>query len=126
MKDMLLKMDFIIAETQALFDKYLGPCKTSLAQKKSRLILCQPTGDKCHTSPYPTVWQTEKTKFTISNMANVFARQQLDIGARFMLQHLNKLPNTENKTVVDLGCGNGVLGLHILHNSPKSNSYHQI
>jgi 16S rRNA (guanine1207-N2)-methyltransferase/23S rRNA (guanine1835-N2)-methyltransferase len=45
----------------------------------------------------------------------VFARQQLDIGARFMLEHLSKLANMNNKTVVDLGCGNGVLGLYMLN-----------
>ncbi len=114
------KAKLIQKSTQALFDKYLGPCKTSLAQKKSRLIFCQPTGDKFHQSPYPTVWHTEQPRFEISNLANVFARQQLDIGARFILQNLTKLPSFDGQTVVDLGCGNGVLGLHILHSSPSS------
>jgi 16S rRNA (guanine1207-N2)-methyltransferase/23S rRNA (guanine1835-N2)-methyltransferase len=108
------KANLIQKSTQALFDKYLGPCHTSLAKKKSRLIFCQPTGNKSHISPYPTVWSTDKPKFEISNLANVFARQQLDIGARFMLQHLAKLPDLQHKTVLDLGCGNGVLGLHVL------------
>ncbi len=52
--------------------------------------------------------------------ANVFARQQLDIGARFMLENLSKLTNMDNKTVIDLGCGNGVLGLHILNQNKKT------
>jgi 16S rRNA (guanine1207-N2)-methyltransferase/23S rRNA (guanine1835-N2)-methyltransferase len=109
------KANLIQKSTLALFDKYLGRVTTSLAKKKSRLVFCQPTANKSHTSPYPTVWHTEKPVFEICNLANVFARQQLDIGARFMLEHLAKLPNCEHKTVVDLGCGNGVLGLHILH-----------
>jgi 23S rRNA (guanine1835-N2)-methyltransferase len=109
------KASLIQKSTQALFEKYLGPTHTSLAKKKARLIFCQATGDKSHHSPYPTLWQTDKPQFTISNLANVFARQQLDIGARFMLQHLAKLPSCEHKTLIDLGCGNGVLGLHVLH-----------
>ena len=52
--------------------------------------------------------------------ANVFALQQLDIGARFMLENLSKLTNMDNKTVIDLGCGNGVLGLHILNQNKKT------
>ena len=111
------KANLIPKSMLALFEKYLGPTTTSLAKKKARLVFCQPTGDKYHTSPYPTVWCTENPRFEISNLANVFARQQLDIGARFMLQHFVKLPNFNGKTIIDLGCGNGVLGLHVLNSS---------
>lgn len=115
------KVNAIQKSTQALFDKYLGPCHTSLAKKKSRLIFCQATGQKTNISPYPTVWHIENPAFKISNLANVFARQQLDIGARFVLQNLHKLPPLANKTIIDLGCGNGVLGLHILHKNKSAN-----
>jgi 23S rRNA (guanine1835-N2)-methyltransferase len=113
------KATLIHKSTLALFEKYLGVTTTSLAKKKARLIFCQPSGITSHLSPYPTVWFTDKPRFEISNLANVFARQQLDIGARFMLEHLSKLANMDNKTVIDLGCGNGVLGLHI-HNQNKN------
>lgn len=114
------KANLIHKSTLALFEKYLGVTKTSLAKKKARLIFCEPTGNNDHSSPYPTIWFTDRPKFEISNLANVFARQQLDIGARFMLEHLSKLPNLENKTVIDLGCGNGVLGLHILNQKQQT------
>jgi 23S rRNA (guanine1835-N2)-methyltransferase len=114
------KATFIQKSTLALFEKYLGSTTTSLAKKKARLIFCQPTGCKSHASPYPTIWFTDKPRFEISNLANVFARQQLDIGARFMLEHLSKLANMDSKTVIDLGCGNGVLGLHILNQNKKT------
>ena len=114
------KATLIKKSTLALFEKYLGVTTTSLARKKARLVFCQPTCNKSHLSPYPTVWFTDKPRFEISNMANVFARQQLDIGARFMLENLSKLTNMDNKTVIDLGCGNGVLGLHILNQNKKT------
>tara|TARA_R110002153_G_scaffold124543_15_gene271102 strand:+ start:2072 stop:3229 length:1158 start_codon:yes stop_codon:yes gene_type:complete len=114
------KATLIHKSTLALFEKYLGATTTSLAKKKARLIFCQPAGNKVHSSPYPSIWYTENPRFEISNLANVFARQQLDIGARFMLEHLSKLPNLENKTVIDLGCGNGVLGLHILNQKQQT------
>ena len=109
------KANLIQKSTLALFEKYLGSTTTSLAKKKARLVFCQPAGIKSDSSPYPTIWFTDKPRFKISNLANVFARQQLDIGARFMLEHLSKLANMNNKTVVDLGCGNGVLGLYMLN-----------
>ena len=114
------KAKLIQKSTLALFEKYLGITTTSLAKKKARLVFCQPTGTQSHSSPYPTVWFTDKPRFEISNLANVFARQQLDIGARFLLEHLSKLPNMDNKTVIDLGCGNGVLGLHILNQNKQA------
>lgn len=114
------KANLIQKSTLALFEKYLGTTTTSLAKKKARLIFCQPTGNKSHSSPYPTVWFTENTKFEISNLANVFARQQLDVGARFMLEQLSKLADFDNTTVIDLGCGNGVLGLHILNQNKQT------
>jgi 23S rRNA (guanine1835-N2)-methyltransferase len=114
------KAALIKKSTLTLFEKYLGVTTTSLAKKKARLVFCQPTCNKSHLSPYPTVWFTDKPRFEISNMANVFARQQLDIGARFMLENLSKLTNMDNKTVIDLGCGNGVLGLHILNQNKKT------
>jgi 16S rRNA (guanine1207-N2)-methyltransferase/23S rRNA (guanine1835-N2)-methyltransferase len=114
------KANLIQKSTLALFEKYLGATTTSLAKKKARLVFCQPTGNKSHSSPYPTIWFTDKPRFEISNLANVFARQQLDIGARFMLEQLSKLANMENKTVIDLGCGNGVLGLHILNQNKQT------
>lgn len=109
------KANLLQKSTLALFEKYLGPTTTSLAKKKARLIFCQPTGSQSALSPYPTIWFTDKPRFEISNLANVFARQQLDIGARFMIEHLSKLTDLDNKTVIDLGCGNGVLGLHIFN-----------
>ena len=42
-------------------------------------------------------------------LPNVFSREKLDIGSRFLLQHLADLAPAE--TLVDLACGNGVLGL---------------
>ena len=111
------KANAIQKSTLALFEKHLGLTTTSLAKKKARLIFCQYDGSKASSSPYPTKWKTDGSQFTVHNLANVFSRQQLDIGARVLLAHL---PEANHKKVVDLGCGNGVLGLHILQQSPQA------
>ncbi len=54
--------------------------------------------------------------FTCVNYPNVFSREQLDIGARFFLENAPDLTHAER--VMDLACGNGVLGLHALLQHP--------
>ena len=99
--------------TLALFEKYLGETTTSLAKKKSRLIFAKPALEKQDVNPFPTKWKSSKSKlsFAVKNHANVFAHEKLDVGGRFFLDNL---PDCSGKTVIDLGSGNGVIGLSIL------------
>lgn len=102
----------IHTSTLKLFEKYLGETRTSLAWKKARLIHCTPAAERpALPNPFPTVWPLEGSGMLIHNHANVFSRTSLDIGARFMLDNL---PIYSARKVIDLGCGNGVLGLSLL------------
>ncbi|MDC8832401.1 methyltransferase [Alteromonas gilva] len=111
------KVKTITRSVLNLFERLLGPTSTSLAKKKSRLIFCQPQANILNQSvnnPYPSRWQCQlptAQSVTVSNHANVFSRQSLDIGARFLLDNMQVNPHDN---VVDLGCGNGVLGLNAL------------
>ena len=111
----------IHSSTLKLFEKYLGTTKTSLAVKKARLVFCEFDQPQKQESPFPTVWQlpnkTLNRDFTINNHANVYSREKLDIGARYFIENL---PDIEkNSHVIDLGCGNGVIGLTILAKQPS-------
>lgn len=112
----------IHSSTLKLFEKYLGTTKTSLAVKKARLVFCQLDQKQVHTSPFPTVWplsnKSLQRDFSISNHANVYSREKLDIGARYFIDNL---PDVQaNSKVIDLGCGNGVIGLTILAGQPSA------
>ncbi|MDP5292628.1 methyltransferase [Oceanimonas sp. CHS3-5] len=104
--------------TLKLFEQYLGPTRTSLAWKKARLIFAERDMSIAPAStPAPLAWKLENSDFTIYNHAAVFSRASLDIGARFMLEHL---PANRPGRVIDLGCGNGVLGLMTLARNPDA------
>lgn len=103
--------------TLALFEKILGPTTTTLAWKKARLINCTFNAPALEESSVLASWKLDGTNWTIHNHANVFSRSGLDIGARFFLQHL---PENVEGEMVDLGCGNGVIGLKLLAQNPNS------
>ena len=81
----------IHSSTLKLFEKHLGSTKTSLAVKKARLVFSQfdaKTNSHDQYIPQITTWPLENTEFTISNHANVYAKDKLDIGARYFMQNL--------------------------------------
>ena len=107
----------IHTSTLQLFESILGDTHTSLAWKKARLIHCQVAPRQPTPAPATTVWPLDETDYLMHNHPGLFSRTGLDIGARFFLQHL---PEDLQGEVADLGCGNGVLGLMVLHRCPQA------
>ncbi|MFY2738405.1 23S rRNA (guanine(1835)-N(2))-methyltransferase RlmG [Pseudocitrobacter faecalis] len=103
--------------TLALFEKILGTTTTTLAWKKARLINCTFTKPALADESQIVSWPLEGTSWTIHNHANVFSRTGLDIGARFFIEHL---PENLEGEIVDLGCGNGVIGMTLLEKNPEA------
>ena len=103
--------------TLAIFEKIIGETRTSLAKKKARLIFSQLTVPQLAERDLALRWSLDGTPYTIHNHANVFSRQSLDIGARFFMRHL---PRNIEGDIIDLGCGNGVIGLTVLTHNPEA------
>lgn len=102
-----------------LLARRLGPTDTALGWKKAKLIRVTP--DLTLTvppSPYPVQYRLEGKDWLISNHANVFSRDSLDIGTRFFLQSLPVMPQAQD--IIDLGCGNGVVGLQAAAQHPDA------
>ncbi|MFK5947203.1 MAG: methyltransferase [Methylococcales bacterium] len=107
------------ANVWKMLEKYIGPTKPSQAKKKARLIFVDIAADQQKlNNPYPVYYTLEKTAYRICNHANVFSRASLDIGTRFLLEHLPK--NTTANDIIDLGCGNGVVGLMLAESHPAT------
>ncbi|MDZ5604699.1 methyltransferase [Pseudomonas sp. RP23018S] len=101
-----------------LLEKYIGPVQASLAHKKARLLIATAAERPAFTSPYPTRYALEKPPLTLVNHANVFCREDLDIGTRAFLPHLPG--NLGSARVADLGCGNGVLAIASALSNPEA------
>lgn len=104
--------------TLALFEKYIGTTKTSRATKKARLIFPQYDKSKNVLDKQNPLIESryfcDQLNAELTSYANGFSRERLDIGARAMLQALerNVVPSANN--IADLCTGNGVLGLYAL------------
>ena len=102
-----------------MLERLVGPTTTGLAKKKARLIFASPDPELVvPDSPYPVCYQLEETDYLISNHANVFSRESLDIGTRFFLRHLPVIKGACD--IIDLGCGNGLLGLIAAERNPRA------
>ncbi|MDJ1641673.1 methyltransferase [Streptomyces pakalii] len=105
----------IHTSTLKLFERIIGPTRTSLAVRKARLIFCTPDPELPRTpSPWPYRYELPAdvgpvSGLTTVNHAGIFCADRLDIGTRFFLKHLPTRGG--DVRVVDLGCGNGVVGL---------------
>ncbi|WP_062433831.1 methyltransferase [Herbidospora daliensis] len=105
----------IHTSTLALFEKILGPTRTSLAVKKARLIFTEPRPAPV-ASRFPVTYTHEG--LDLVNHAGVFCADRLDVGTRFFLKYL---PATaKGQRVVDLGCGNGIVGAFVLRANPDA------
>lgn len=106
--------------TLKLFERILGDTKTSLAVKKARLVHCSFNPElKPGRSPYPSQYTIDTNNETYINHANVFSREKLDLGSRFILKHIPA--STKYTRILDLACGNGVLGITAAKLNPMAN-----
>lgn len=101
-----------------LLEKYLGNTQQSLAVKKARLLTITPYEIPLAQSPYPTDYTYQPLDLKLTNHANVFCREGLDIGTRVLIPYLKH--NSHLKKVADLGCGNGIIGIIWAMNNPEA------
>jgi 16S rRNA (guanine1207-N2)-methyltransferase/23S rRNA (guanine1835-N2)-methyltransferase len=105
------KVKSVTTNVLKMFTTLIGATTTSLAVKKARLIFSSIDQSFVPKNPFPSKVEDAAIDFSLYNHANVFCREQLDIGARLLLANL---PHHFKGAAIDLGCGNGVLGVAML------------
>lgn len=95
--------------TLQLFENLLGSTMTSLARKKARLVFSRFEKPDVAPHHYPETFFCKEMQMTVVNHAGVFSMNHLDIGTRLFLDHVPV--SDEFEQIIDLGCGNGLLGI---------------
>lgn len=97
-------------------------------QKKARLIQLELKAQ----TPLPEIetWLGyDYQQMQLKALPGVFCRDHLDIGSRFLLEQLEQSPELNQSlagNIVDLGCGNGLLGSYISRHLQQQKVPHQM
>lgn len=105
--------------TLALFERILGPSTTSLAKKKARLIFITPHEAEIALKPLAvSSFTLDPGNIRVNSYPGVFSSERLDIGTSFFIDNL---PDQAGQIrIIDLGCGNGVVGLVLALDNPDA------
>ena len=102
-----------------LLAAHIGPYQASLGWKKARLLQCQyDPALQARSRDLASHYPLEGTTLQLSNRPGVFSREKLDIGTRVLLPCI--AADQGSARVVDLGCGNGALGLMAALRNPDA------
>lgn len=96
----------------SLLEHYIGPTRRQPGQRKARLFSACRDERAATPPPDETTYHCDAVGGELRALANVFSRDRLDGGSRLLLDTLPLLSPAH--TVIDLACGNGVLGLAAL------------
>ncbi|MCX8453053.1 methyltransferase, partial [Paenarthrobacter ureafaciens] len=91
----------------AVLEKYFSSVQPQLARRKSRVLLATDPKPPAGPAPYPVTQHLPELGIDVCAHGAAFSGARLDIGTRYLLTFLDKMP--EAARVVDLGCGTGIL-----------------
>lgn len=98
---------------------YIGPYQASLAWKKARLLTARLDSALDPGAPQlVTHYPLPDSHCELVNRPGVFSRERLDIGTRVLLPCIARLDGAAR--IVDLGCGNGALGIQAALLNPEA------
>lgn len=95
--------------TAAILERYIGPTQRHRGYHKARLFSAVRDERRAPEYSGTATYHCEALDAELCALANVFSREKLDMGARFLLEQLPTVAPAE--TLIDLACGNGILGL---------------
>lgn len=103
-----------------LLERYIGPTQRHHGQRKARLFSAIRDERPAPPVPAPASYLCELLGQQLVAMSNVFSQDKLDGGTRLLLAQLDT--RSPAQRVLDLACGNGVLGLVALQRGLASSA----
>ena len=101
--------------TLEVLDRRVGATRTTLAQRKARLALSRVDARVDTVTRWPHRWTVAVDESgagpTIVGHVGAFAAERLDAGTAALLEALERHGAARPTSLVDLGCGTGVVGL---------------
>ncbi|MCB1837172.1 MAG: class I SAM-dependent methyltransferase [Alcanivoracaceae bacterium] len=101
----------------SLLAEYLDEVSRDDGRKKAHVYRGRARSQAGDDSGGTTALEVPGLSVQVVSEPGVFSQQQLDPGARFFLQHI---PSGVSGNIVDLGCGNGVIGLMAAQRNPDA------
>lgn len=102
----------------AVLERCFGEVQPQLARQKSRILLARGPRPVPGIPPFPVRDVNGELGLTVCARGAVFAGTGLDIGTRFLLEFLPRIPAARH--AVDLGCGTGILAAMYARANPGS------
>ncbi|WP_091467936.1 class I SAM-dependent methyltransferase [Paenarthrobacter nitroguajacolicus] len=90
-----------------VLERYFSSVQPQLARQKSRVLVARDPKATPGKRPFPVVESLPELGITVCAHGAAFSGARLDIGTRYLLTFLDRMP--ASKQVVDLGCGTGIL-----------------
>jgi 16S rRNA (guanine1207-N2)-methyltransferase len=100
-----------------VLERHFGSVRASLGQQNSRVLLAsEPVPGRPPTPPRSE--EHADLGITLTAFGGVFAGTSVDLGSRFLLSLLDRIP-AEPHEAVDLGCGTGLLAVAVARARPE-------
>ena len=102
----------------AVLERYFSEVQPQHARQKSRILLARGPRPATGAPPFPVTEVNTELGLTVCARGAVFAGTGLDIGTRFLLEFLPRMPPARH--AIDLGCGTGILAAMYARGNPGS------
>ncbi|OFI39447.1 SAM-dependent methyltransferase [Arthrobacter sp. SW1] len=102
----------------SVLERFFESVQPQLAERKSRVLVAR--GPKRPAGPprFPVLDEVAELGITVASHGAAFSGGKLDIGTRFLLSFLDRMPDARH--AVDLGCGTGILAAMYARSHPRA------